>query len=124
MEESLFSDSLMAMIEDMKVYILPPIREWEREESELHDIWWIKTEDKTWKFSTHQAHNCVSPCPLHKPTDHHMLDWPVNIRRDRNFMIERICEHGVGHPDPDGVPFHEMLHEDSGDHGCDGCCMR
>jgi hypothetical protein len=34
--------------------------------------------------------------------------------------MERICEHGCGHPDPDD---HRILTgEDDGIHGCDGCC--
>ena len=36
-------------------------------------------------------------------------------RYDRNFM-ERICVHGVGHPDPDGADADPL-------HACDGCCM-
>lgn len=53
-------------------------------------------------------------CCIHNPSDHHMRGWTMNWRPDRRIM-ERICEHGVGHPDPDDT---------SGDgvHGCDGCC--
>ena len=43
-------------------------------------------------------------------------------------MMERICPHGVGHPDPDHLSFLERLfgeettrHESV--HGCDGCCV-
>lgn len=35
-------------------------------------------------------------------------------RDDRSFM-ERICPHGVGHPDPDDEHADPI-------HGCDGCC--
>ena len=38
-----------------------------------------------------------------------MSRWP----RSRD---ERLCEHGVGHPEP-GKPHHG-----GGIHGCDGCC--
>jgi hypothetical protein len=34
--------------------------------------------------------------------------------------MERICEHGIGHPDPDDRRI--RTGEDMGDHGCDGCC--
>ena len=44
-----------------------------------------------------------------------MRDWPQHFRDDRGIM-ERICPHGVGHPDPD-----DYLAGD-GMHGCDGCC--
>lgn len=65
-------------------------------------------------------------CSIHKPTDHLMTTWPRYYRTDRALM-ERICEHGVGHPDPDHMRF---LREEVGVasmlelvHGCDGCCM-
>ena len=38
-----------------------------------------------------------------------MSTWPVS--RD-----ERVCPHGIGHPDPD------RPHHGGGVHGCDGCC--
>lgn len=53
-------------------------------------------------------------CPIHHPSQHHMRDWPQNWRNDRR-MMERICEHGVGHPDPDDLNANRA-------HGCDGCC--
>ena len=36
------------------------------------------------------------------------------MRFDRSFM-ERICVHGVGHPDPDSAGADPL-------HACDGCC--
>lgn len=33
-------------------------------------------------------------------------------------MMERVCEHGVGHPDPDC-----MYAQQDPAHGCDGCCV-
>lgn len=59
------------------------------------------------------------PCPIHHPTDHHMRDWPQHWRGDRQIM-ERICPHGIGHPDPDDLAI--RTGEDDGTHGCDGCC--
>lgn len=62
-------------------------------------------------------------CPFHNPSDHHMKAWPMNIRLDNRALTERICEHGVGHPDPDSVAFFERHGVKSmGVHGCDGCC--
>jgi hypothetical protein len=43
-----------------------------------------------------------------------MRRWPQNWRGDR-YLIERICPHGVGHPDPDDLNPDTV-------HGCDGCC--
>jgi hypothetical protein len=38
--------------------------------------------------------------------------------------MERICSHGVGHPDPDDIAFkfENGLDDAMGVHGCDGCC--
>jgi hypothetical protein len=54
------------------------------------------------------------PCPIHARSRHHMRKFPQNWRGDRGFM-ERMCPHGVGHPDPD-------CREADPVHGCDGCC--
>lgn len=57
-----------------------------------------------------------------------MRAWPLNWRSDRRLM-ERICPHGVGHPDPDHlahvarVPFKDGQYDSDGTHGCDGCCQ-
>jgi hypothetical protein len=54
-----------------------------------------------------------------------MRDWPLNWRADTGVM-ERICEHGVGHPDPDHLDYARSLDatraEGQAIHGCDGCC--
>jgi hypothetical protein len=46
-------------------------------------------------------------CIFHNPTEHKMRNWPMNLRTDEWAfpLIERICEHGVGHPDPDSVDY-------------------
>jgi hypothetical protein len=68
-------------------------------------------------------------CPIHHPSQHHMRDWPLNWRGDRQ-LAERICPHGIGHPDPDHMDrVHRLLDEGvhlgvdpDAVHGCDGCC--
>jgi hypothetical protein len=63
-------------------------------------------------------------CVLHNPSDHHMRTWPTHWRGDRRLM-ERLCQHGVGHPDPDDVAWHVSQDRHYQDvHGCDGCCRR
>lgn len=57
-------------------------------------------------------------CCIHYPSNHHMREWPQNWREDRAIM-ERVCEHGIGHPDPDDPSAFR-----DGVHGCDGCCAR
>jgi hypothetical protein len=58
-------------------------------------------------------------CTLHNRSDHQMRSFPQHWRSDRAIM-ERVCEHGVGHPDPD--EFRIRNGEDDGSHGCDFCC--
>ena len=41
------------------------------------------------------------------------------IREDRR-RIERICEHGVGHP----IGATDKWEDWMGVHGCDGCCQK
>lgn len=65
-------------------------------------------------------------CAIHAPTDHSMRTFPNHWRDDRR-MMERICPHGVGHPDPDHIRFvartrGEEAARVEGVHGCDGCC--
>jgi hypothetical protein len=68
----------------------------------------------------HQIDECWGEfCPIHNPSDHALVGHPTNWREDRRIM-ERICEHGVGHPDPDD----QRVRADYtlGIHSCDGCC--
>lgn len=59
-------------------------------------------------------------CTIHNRSDHHMRSFVQGWRADRGIM-ERICQHGVGHPDPDDYKI--RLKIDDGVHGCDGCCL-
>lgn len=67
----------------------------------------------------HTEAGCSPPCAIHAPTNHHMRMWPMIYRTDRG-IIERQCEHDVGHPDPDDYRVRHSVAE--GVHGCDGCC--
>lgn len=89
------------------------------------------------KIIAHERSQCAGEiCCIHNPSDHHMVNWPQNWRNDTKVM-ERQCEHGVGHPDPDDIahkqrvleadpsfhqasPFPKKVWEAV--HGCDGCC--
>lgn len=63
-----------------------------------------------------------SACPMHNPSQHHMRGWRVVWRNDRG-ILERVCPHGCGHPDPDQFPFWDLTGQDwQAVHGCDGCC--
>lgn len=72
------------------------------------------------RLSTHAPAVCVGePCTIHNRSDHSMRTFPQHWRSDREIM-ERICPHGIGHPDPDD--FRIRTGFDPGVHGCDGCC--
>lgn len=77
----------------------------------------------------HPPTKCAGqPCTLHNRSDHHMRPWMQHWRDDRGLM-ERICPHGIGHPDPDQW---EYLVNTYGEetaraefvHGCDGDCRK
>lgn len=61
-------------------------------------------------------------CVIHAPTEHHMSTWTLHYREDR-AIFERLCRHGIGHPDPDQFEFWEETNQEwQAVHGCDGCC--
>ena len=70
-------------------------------------------------------------CVIHNPSSHCMRDFPTHWRADR-YLMERICPHGIGHPDPDDLAYKAVMfgNTDVGKrnlehevvHGCDGCC--
>lgn len=70
-------------------------------------------------YATHDPKQCFpNPCCVHRPSEHHMKDWPQNYRDDTG-VTERVCGHGVGHPDPDQPwPTDDVRWM----HGCCGCC--
>lgn len=71
----------------------------------------------------HPAWTCEGrPCVIHNRSEHHMRSWPLLWRGDRQ-IFERLCPHGIGHPDPDQLPYWRSLGmEVEAVHGCDGCC--
>lgn len=78
--------------------------------------------------NVHPEEVCAAEdCAVHNPSDHHMRSWPQYFRTDRG-ITERICEHGIGHPDPDHMTWYASCHNPQdtrteGIHGCDGCCQ-
>jgi len=50
-----------------------------------------------------------------------MRSFPQHWRSDRAIM-ERICPHGIGHPDPDEYKLNGKSGWAEAVHGCDGCC--
>jgi hypothetical protein len=64
-------------------------------------------------------------CAIHAhPSEHPLKDAPMNWREDRN-ILERICQHGVGHPDADSAVYLISIGQSYQNiHGCDGCCVK
>lgn len=85
-------------------------------------------------WSVHSVDKCAGEfCCVHNASPHHMRTWQLHFRTDKpGCLAERICPHGIGHPDPDSVAFiHRRLlgigadmeqYTDVLTHGCDGCC--
>ena len=74
--------------------------------------------------SVHPARACAARgCAIHNhPSDHPLNDAPLNWRDDRG-ILERICEHGIGHPDHDSALYLKSIGLGIQNvHGCDGCC--
>jgi hypothetical protein len=87
----------------------------------------------------HDADACAGrECVIHAPTDHPMRGFRLHWRADRG-IFERLCPHGIGHPDPDQQAYWREQAETDPDllgnhvdpdehvsarmiHGCDGCC--
>lgn len=78
--------------------------------------------------NVHDPEECQGRgCAIHHPSDHHMVTWRLNWRGRDPLSIkpphfERICPHGIGHPDPDSSAYLASIGADVGVHGCDGCC--
>ena len=70
----------------------------------------------------HPTSSCAGEtCWIHNSTPGHMVGWPVRWRGDKG-TAERVCQHNIGHPDPDDIKFHARHGRDTSIHGCDGCC--
>ena len=84
---------------------------------------------ETWELDSglslsgvHNEKDCTGRCVFHNPTKHHMAEWRLYWRDDRS-IFERICQHGIGHPDPDQFSYWKATGQDGQEvHGCDGCC--
>lgn len=78
------------------------------------------------KLRVHSGAVCYGEfCSIHNPSMHPLREAPLNWRSDTRVM-ERICEHGVGHPDPDDANYRmatQGKRYEGTIHGCDGCCV-
>jgi hypothetical protein len=96
------------------------------EDDYVYDVYVTGTNQRL--SNLHPKSQCEGEaCVIHNPSDHSMRSFPTHWRGDRGLM-ERICPHGVGHPDPDDMSFKQRIMSPEnaraeGIHGCDGCCM-
>lgn len=83
----------------------------------------VQLENSEEVIYTHPEFSCNGKfCTIHKRSDHSMRSFPQHWRSDRSIM-ERICEHGIGHPDPDEYKLLGKDGQYEAVHGCDGCCQ-
>lgn len=88
--------------------------------------YWTQGPGGVYLNQVHSIEQCINRgCAIHnRPSDHPLKKAPLNWRPDRN-ILERICEHGVGHPDADAAEFQRSIgRELENVHGCCGygCC--
>ena len=86
---------------------------------------WTETEVGSVMRNVHDPRACEGRgCAIHDhPSDHPLKNAPLNWRNDRG-ILERICEHGVGHPDYDSARYLDAIGDSiSNVHGCDLCCL-
>lgn len=86
--------------------------------------WWVRS-GRYMLGNTHDPTDCMArACAIHNhPSDHPLKDAPLFWRADRG-ILERICEHGVGHPDRDSAEYLTSIGKDYENiHGCCGCCI-
>lgn len=87
-----------------------------------------RVQTKQGTITTHSEEACdyEDACVIHSPSGHKMRGWPLVLRADKSALIERVCTHGVGHPDPDSVTYFIRNRGNRAEylwlHGCDGCC--
>lgn len=90
----------------------------------------IFVDDAEVKWRVHKSNTCGSAhCAIHNPSDHPLKNARIVLRHASPFsskphgFVERVCEHGIGHSDPDSVAFYDSIGKTGHDvHGCDGCC--
>ena len=87
--------------------------------------WYTQTADGRNMRNLHPVNACASAngCAIHnRPSQHPLVNAPLNWREDRG-ILERVCVHGIGHPDHDAAQYLNSIGKEYENiHGCDGCC--
>ncbi|KQO98893.1 hypothetical protein [Leifsonia sp. Leaf264] len=119
--ESIGADAITRQAAEAEAQAAPVV------ENRDYDLW---TGFGSGVLRTHARSQCSgTPCCLHAPSDHPLTGSPMSWLDDR-MMMERICEHGIHHPDPDDLDYKRRvlnpalyLAGDYETHDCDGCCV-
>lgn len=92
---------------------------YQNDDANLDPIICLEHTDKFFK-TMHASGKCLGEsCTIHNRSNHSMRSFPQSWRSDIGIM-ERICVHGIGHPDPDEYKL--TIDSSLSAHGCDGCC--
>ena len=99
----------------------PMLRAKGKQRARAHDGWTMP--DGTRLEGIHAKDACAPGwCVVHNPMSTHMDGWRLFWRGDRG-IFERICPHGIGHPDPSQFAWWAVIGQGwMSVHGCDGCC--
>lgn len=76
--------------------------------------------DDLTQLRVHGPIRCRPACPIHWPSDHPQVYWPLGWDDELGVMT-RVCAHMRHHPDPDDQQV--RLHPELAEHPCDGCCL-
>ena len=85
--------------------------------------YWTELGDGYVLANTHNPKLCKGRgCAIHNhPSDHPLKEAPLNWREDRG-ILERICKHGVCHPDLDAALYLASIGK--GVENVHGCCVQ
>ncbi len=87
------------------------------------DVLHYGSKDSGLNLRVHALGRCAGEtCAIHNPSFHSLTMAPFIWRADIGIM-ERRCDHGIGHPDPDDLAYRRRFDPNASSvHGCDGCC--
>lgn len=76
--------------------------------------------------NTHNPRLCEGRgCAIHNHPSGHRLNMQPMVWANENgeAVLERICVHGIHHPDADSAVYLESVGQEYlNEHDCDGCC--
>jgi len=118
----MFIDSTLQLQADYQEMMLE--EELAEEEAQSSFDEWRDCTDRVFYVHKRTVDCDVHGCAIHNPSYHPLSDAKQYMRADKYWLIERICQHGIGHPDPDSASFIAKQQGSKGIwvHGCDGCC--